>query len=52
MGACSRDMNCGGVSQPCLAKGEKIYSTCPNPPAAELNYNDVCETMAFYQKSK
>ena len=59
MEACSRDMNCEGINQPCFSKGKPIYSTCSYPPQVPpplhpppFSYDDRCETLAFYQKSK
>ena len=57
LNACSGDIDCGGVSQSCLQKGQaeqqkQNFFTCGYPPNTKLVYNDHCRTIALYQKSK
>ena len=53
MMACSRDDDCGSVSQSCGAKEEAVqkYFTCAYSPFSNLTYED-CKSLVLYQKSK
>lgn len=49
--ACSRDIDCGAVSESSLLINQTHYHTCPYPPDAQFTYDDG-KYMVLYQKSK
>ena len=49
--ACSRDRDCGAVSESSGLINQTHYHTCPYPPAAQFTYEDG-KHVVIYQKSK
>ena len=49
--ACSRDIDCGAVSESSGLINQTHYHTCLYPPAAQFTYEDG-KHLVMYQKSK